>query len=72
LNIDKNKIGIGGFSAGGALSLFASLEIYENVLPEYADFNQSTLPNFTCLVYPAIRDTFFDALDKKDDIPPCS
>jgi acetyl esterase/lipase len=70
LNIDKNKIGIGGFSAGGALSLYASLEIYENVLPEYADFNQSTLPNFTCLVYPAIRDTFFDALDQKDNIPP--
>jgi acetyl esterase/lipase len=70
LNIDKNKIGISGFSAGGALSLFASLEIYENILPKYAEFSQNTLPNFTCLVYPSIRDTFFNVLDQKEYIPP--
>ena len=70
LKIDKDKIGIGGFSAGGALSLFASLEIHENILPEYASFSQNTLPNFTCLVYPSIRDVFFDAVDQKDKIPP--
>jgi len=70
LNIDKNKIGISGFSAGGALSLFASLEIYENILPEYTDFRESTLPNFACLVYPSIRDNFYDALSQKDIIPP--
>jgi len=70
LNIDKNKIGISGFSAGGALALFAALEIYENILPEYASFSQNTLPNFTCLVYPAICDVFFDAINQKGNIPP--
>ena len=70
LNIDKNKIGISGFSAGGALSLFASLEIYENILPEYTNFKEITLPNFACLVYPSIRDNFYDALSQKDIIPP--
>lgn len=70
LNIDKNKIGIGGFSAGGALSLFAALEIYENSLPEYTNFNQSTLPDFACLIYPGISDIIFDAIKQKEKIPP--
>jgi len=70
LKIDKNKVGIGGFSAGGALSLFASFEIYENILPEYAIFSQNTLPDFTCLVYPSIRDTFYDAVEQREVIPP--
>ena len=70
LNIDKNKIGISGFSAGGALALFAALDIYEDILPEYTNFSQSTIPNFTCLVYPAIRDTIYGAIKQKENIPP--
>lgn len=70
LGIDKNKIGIGGFSAGGALSLFAALEIYENNLPDYAKFNQNTLPDFACLLYPGVRDGFYTAIKQKEHIPP--
>lgn len=69
--LDKNKIGIGGFSAGGALSLFASLEIYEAKLPDYAQFNKNnTKPDFTCLIYPGIRDIFFEKINEMDSIPP--
>ena len=60
LGIDKNKIGIGGFSAGGALSLFAALEVYEANLPSYAKFEQNTLPDFACLIYPGISDVIFE------------
>lgn len=70
LNIDKNKIGIGGFSAGGALSLYAALNIFEKDLPEYTNFNQSTLPDFACLIYPGISDIIFDAIKQKEKIPP--
>lgn len=71
LGIDKNKIGIAGFSAGGALSLFTALELYEDKLPGYAQFGQTNIsPDFTCLVYPEIRDEMFEALSKVDSIPP--
>ncbi|MDX9883284.1 MAG: alpha/beta hydrolase [Prolixibacteraceae bacterium] len=63
LGIDKNKIGIGGFSAGGALSIMAMLELYEDKLPSYAKFEVETQPNFACLVYPGIRDNFIEAVN---------
>ena len=70
LGIDENKIGIGGFSAGGALSLFAALEIYENILPKYASFSQNTVPDFACLIYPGIGDVIYDAIKQNENIPP--
>ncbi len=70
LGIDKNKVGIGGFSAGGALSLFAALETYEDILPSYTKFKQSTLPDFACLIYPGISDVVFDKIKKSGKIPP--
>ena len=70
LNIDLNKIGIAGYSAGGALALMAALEIYENSLPEYTSFKENTLPDFACLIYPGIDDAFLQAIKTMDQIPP--
>jgi acetyl esterase/lipase len=70
LSIDHNKIGIAGYSAGGALALMAALEIYEDVLPDYAGFKQNTHPDFACLIYPAIRDVFIKTIETKEHIPP--
>ena len=70
LKIDKNKIGIGGFSAGGALALYAALNIYEKDLPEYARFNESTAPDFVFPIYPGINDEVYKAVKQKENIPP--
>lgn len=70
LGIDKNKIGIGGFSAGGALSLYAALNIFESILPEYAFFSESTMPNFVCPIYPGINNAIYFAVKHKENIPP--
>ena len=70
LGIDKDKVGIGGFSAGGALSLYVSFGFYEDQLPAYAKFDQDTHPDFACLIYPGIRDEFFNAAETKGNIPP--
>lgn len=70
LGIDKNKIGIGGFSAGGALSLFAALEVFQENLPQYAKFQQSTSPDFACLIYPGISDVIFEKTESAEKIPP--
>ncbi len=70
LGIDKNKIGIGGFSAGGALSLYAALDTYQNALPDYAKFKQSTRADFACLIYPGVRDVLYENIKQKEDISP--
>jgi len=70
LNIDKNKIGIGGFSAGGALSLYAALNIFAKDLPEYARFKENTAPNFVFPIYPGISDEVYNAVKQKENIPP--
>ena len=70
LNIDKNKIGIGGYSAGGALAIMAALEVYEDILPDYTGFSQNTLPDFACLIYPGINDAYLNAIEMKESIPP--
>lgn len=70
LKIDKNKIGIGGFSAGGALSLYAALHIFENILPKYARFTESTSPDFVFPIYPGISDDIFKAVKQNEKIPP--
>lgn len=70
LGIDKNKIGIGGFSAGGALSLYAALNLFESVLPEYTHFEESTMPNFVCPIYPGINNAIYSAIKHKENIAP--
>jgi len=70
LNIDLDKIGIAGYSAGGALALMAALDIYEDSLPEYTRFKENTLPDFACLIYPGIDDVFLQAIKTKEQIPP--
>jgi acetyl esterase/lipase len=71
LNIDENKIGIIGFSAGGSLSLMIALEMYEKELPAYANFHQiSTKPNFAGLFYPGLHPEMINLAGIKDSIPP--
>jgi len=70
LNIDKNKIGIAGYSAGGALSLYAALEIFESILPEYTDFKEDTTPDFVCPIYPGINNAIYHAVKHQKKIPP--
>jgi len=70
LNISKNKIGIAGYSAGGALALYAGLEIFERNLPEYAEFSESTKPDFVCPIYPGINNAVYHAVKQKQNIPP--
>jgi len=70
LNIDKNKVGIGGFSAGGALSLYASLNVFAEDLPEYARFRENTAPGFVFPIYPGINDEVYKAVKEKENIPP--
>jgi len=70
LNIDLDKIGIAGYSAGGALALMAALDIYDDSLPEYTGFKENTLPDFACLIYPGIDDVFLQAIKTKEQIPP--
>ena len=70
INIDKNKIGIGGFSAGGALSLYAALAIFESILPEYAHFEEDTNPNFVFPIYPGINNAIYHTIKTKENIPP--
>ena len=71
LNIDPNKIGIAGFSAGGSLSLTIALEMNENELPKYAVFNQiSTKPDFAGLFYPGLNPEMIAYAGKKESMPP--
>lgn len=70
LGIDKNKVGISGFSSGGALSLFAALEVFEDNLPSYAKYQESTLPDFACFIYGSVWDIFFEKIDSNGEIPP--
>ena len=71
LNIDENKIGIAGFSAGGSLSLSIALEMNEKELPAYAWFNKiSTKPDFAGLFYPGLSPELMNLAKNKDSIPP--
>jgi endo-1,4-beta-xylanase len=71
LNIDENKIGIAGFSAGGSLSLVAALELHESEMPEYANLNQiNTKPDFAGLFYPGLNPDLINYARKKESFPP--
>jgi acetyl esterase/lipase len=72
LDIDPDKIGIGGFSAGGSLSLRVALGMNEKDLPSYASFNQiSTKPDFAGLFYPGLDNEMINQAGKTDSFPPC-
>ncbi|MCX6335336.1 MAG: alpha/beta hydrolase [Bacteroidia bacterium] len=71
LGIDENKIGIGGFSAGGMLSLMTALAMYEKELPSYVKFNQiNTNPDFIGLFYPGLNPDMIALAKKKNAFPP--
>lgn len=71
LGIDENKIGIGGFSAGGSLSMMAALGMYEKKLPSYVKFNQiRTDPDFVGLFYPGLNQGMTGLLKDKELFPP--
>ena len=70
LGIDKNKVGISGFSSGGALSLFAALETFEDRLPSYARYQEPTLPDFACFIYGSVWDIFYEKIKSNNKIPP--
>lgn len=70
LGIEPDLIGIAGYSAGGVLSLFAALEIFEEQLPLYAQYSCGTRPDFACLVYPGISDLLLKSIAAKKNIPP--
>jgi acetyl esterase/lipase len=62
LKIDPNKIGIGGFSAGGHLSLSVCLNQNEK--------NKQRRPNFAFLIYPWIQDYFEKQIPTAKNLPP--
>jgi acetyl esterase/lipase len=71
LNIDENKIGISGFSAGGTLSMMAALGMYENELPSYSGLNKvNSKPDFVGLFYPGLDPNLLNLAAKKDAFPP--
>jgi endo-1,4-beta-xylanase len=71
LGIKENKIGIGGFSAGGSLSLMAALGMYEKELPSYVDFGSiKTSPDFVGLFYPGLNQGYMDKAGKAGSFPP--
>lgn len=71
LNIDENKIGIAGFSAGGSLALIAALGIHESELPAYAGFKgKNTRPDFAGLFYPGLNPGLINYAEKNKSLPP--
>jgi acetyl esterase/lipase len=71
LGIDEHKIGIGGFSAGGSLSMMTALGIYQEKLPSYANFGQvNTDPDFIGLFYPGLNPDYMARAKKAETFPP--
>lgn len=70
LNINKNKIGIAGYSAGGALALYAALGVFEKALPDYVSFTENTAPNFACPIYLGINNAIYQSVKHEKNIPP--
>ena len=62
LKIDPAKIGVGGFSAGGHLTLSVVLS------PEEKD--KESYPNFAFLIYPWIQDSLDKQVAETKDLPP--
>jgi acetyl esterase/lipase len=71
LGLDENKIGIGGFSAGGTLSVITALSLYEKELPSYANFNNVNAdPDFVGLFYPGLNPGMIKLVKEKESFPP--
>lgn len=71
LGIDEKKIGIGGFSAGGSLSMMTALDMYQKSLPTYAKFGATgTAPDFVGLFYPGLNPGYPDMLKNAVNFPP--
>jgi len=71
LEIDENKIGISGFSAGGSLSLRIALAMNESELPSYAIFNNvNTKPDFAGLFYSGLDNEMINLAGKRDTFAP--
>lgn len=62
LKIDPNKIGIGGFSAGGHLTLSVCFNQNRK--------NKQCTPNFAFLIYPWIQDGYEKQIEKSKNLPP--
>ena len=62
LNIDPDRIGVGGFSAGGHLSLSVCLD------PDGKE--KGSYPDFAFLIYPWIEDHFIKQVAAAKDLPP--
>jgi len=74
-DIDPVKIGIGGFSAGGHLSINAGLNYSSADTIQTDEIDKvSGKPNFTMLIYPGIVNTILDPLNYEsgidDSFPP--
>ena len=61
LNIDPDKIGVGGFSAGGHLASSVCLDPHKD---------KHTRPDFAFLIYPWIRDDLQKKLKTAQNLPP--
>jgi acetyl esterase/lipase len=71
LNIDENKIGIAGFSAGGSLALIAALGMHEDELPAYSGLTgKNTKPDFAGLFYPGLNPGLINYAEKNRSLPP--
>ncbi|MBK1876135.1 alpha/beta hydrolase [Pelagicoccus mobilis] len=62
LDLDPNKIGIGGFSAGGHLSL--------SVLINPDETSTDSYPDFAYLIYPWLQDGYQEDISGAQDLPP--
>lgn len=74
-NIDSNKIGVLGFSAGAHLSVMASTSFHERTYPTIDDCDAVSLrPDFCVLVYPAYLSdgnfTVSSSINISNKIPP--
>ncbi|MBK1877805.1 alpha/beta hydrolase [Pelagicoccus mobilis] len=62
LDLDPNKIGIGGFSAGGHLSL--------SVLINPDDASEDSYPDFAYLIYPWLQEGYQEEISNAQTLPP--
>jgi len=78
LNVNPNKVGILGFSAGGNLAVMASTEFKKKTYPLIDSADElSCRPDFSLLIYPAYlvdrkeRKQLFPAIQVTPECPPC-
>ena len=66
LHLDPNRIGICGFSAGGALSAYTIFQVH----PASEADQVSGQPDFASLFYPGLRDINLESVASTKNIPP--